>query len=213
MNKLIKNLEEWFKTRPLWQQDATRRLAQNGKIVEKDIAELVKICKKEAGITAGTEDAPTPLGVPPGVLHKEEHSHHLHLLSISDLIGINALHPKLPLAFGDAKLAIVYGANGTGKSGYVRALKHACGAKYPGAIYPDIFVDPKPASQGCKFKYKIDGTVKELNWTIEDNINHELSSIELYDSVCADVYINEENELSYEPGILSLFSVLTSVCD
>ncbi len=213
MKKLIKDLEEWFKGRHAWQQDAARRFVQNGKLVDKDIIELVKICKKEAGITVGTEDAPTPLGMPPGVLHKEEHSHHLHLLSISDLIGINALHPKSPLVFGDASLAIVYGANGTGKSGYVRALKHACGAKYPGTLYPDIFADPKPASQGCKFKYKIDGMVKELNWIIKDGINHELSSIELYDSVCADVYIDEENELTYEPGILSLFAMLTSVCD
>ena len=213
MKKLAKDLEEWFKARPAWLQDAARRLIQLGKLSDKDYAELVKICKKEVGITVGTEDALDPLGIPDGALQKEEHSHHLHMLSISDLVGINALHPKAPLLFGDAKLTIVYGANGSGKSGYVRTLKHACGAKYPGTLHPDIFASSKPASQGCKFKYKMDGTTKELNWTVKDGINPELSSIELYDSICADVYINEENELTYEPGILSLFVVLTSVCD
>lgn len=213
MKKLAKDLEEWFKSRPAWLQDAARRLIQFGKLTDKDYSELVKICEKEAGITVGTEDAPSPVGIPDGALQKEEHSHHLHMLSISDLAGINALNPKAPLAFGDVKLTIVYGANGAGKSGYVRVLKHACGAKFHGTLHPDIFADKKPPEQGCKFKYKIDDTAKELNWNVKDGVNPELSSIELYDSVCADVYINEENELAYEPGILSLFVVLTNVCD
>jgi len=72
----------------------------------------VKICIKEAAITVGTEDAPSPVGIPDGAMQKEEHSHHLHMLSIPDLAGINALHPKAPLVFGDIKLTIVYGANG-----------------------------------------------------------------------------------------------------
>ena len=213
MKKLAKDLEDWFKARPAWLQDAARRLIQLGKLTDTDYSELVKICEKEAGITVGTEFVPDPVGLPDGALQKEEHSHHLHMLSISDLAGINALHPKAPLEFGDATLTIVYGANGTGKSGYVRALKHACGAKYHGTLHPDIFADKKPLAQGCKLKYKIDDTAKELNWTVKDGVNSELSSIELYDSVCADVYINEENELTYEPGILSRFAVLTSVCD
>jgi len=213
MKKIAKELEGWFKGKPAWLQDAARRLIQQGELTDKDYSELVKICKKESGITDGTEDAPAPAVIPDGALQKEDHSHHLQLLSISDVIGINALHPKKPLLFGDGNLTIVYGQNGSGKSGYVRALKHACGAKYAGPLYPDIYASPKPASQGCRFTYKIDGASKELNWTIKDGVNPELASIELYDSACADIYINEENELTYEPGVLSLFALLTGICD
>ena len=51
MKKLAKDLEDWFKARPAWLQDAARRLIQLGKLTDTDYSELVKICEKEAGIT------------------------------------------------------------------------------------------------------------------------------------------------------------------
>ena len=212
MRQVGEELERWFKDRPLWLQDAARRLIQQGKIEDADINDLLLLCKKEAGITDGVETAPKASGIPDGACQKKEYSHHLHLLSISNLTGINALNPRNPLEFGTDKLTIVYGATGAGKSGYVRALKHACGARAPGRLHPNVFA-ATPQKQGCRFKYLLDENMRETDWTIQEGVHSELQTIEIYDTDCAGVYINQESEIAYEPHLLSMFAGLTDVCD
>jgi energy-coupling factor transporter ATP-binding protein EcfA2 len=212
MSQILKDLETWFKERPLWLQDASRRLFQYGEVSDKDINELVILCKREAGIPDGLEHLPEPQGIPDGLLHDVEESIEVRLISISDLKGINALNPRNPLKFGEEDITVIYGPNASGKSGYVRALKHACGARQPGRLYPNIFLD-SPVGQSCKFVYQINGNACEVDWLVADGINMDLSAIQIYDSDCADVYISEENELTYEPGVLASFRDLAVICD
>ena len=40
----------------------------------------------------------------------------------------------------------------------------------------------------------------------------ELSTLQLYDTDCANVYVNDENEVAYEPWVLQFFSQLTNTC-
>lgn len=211
MNKEITKLEVWFKERPLWMQDAARRLLEIGNITGDDLDQLVSLCKREAGNKIEGDETPQAIGIPDGVLQSEGNKLELRLNSISELQGINALAPRMPLEFEDAPLTIIYGLNASGKSGYVRVLKHACGARKPGILHQNVF-GKTSAFQGCKFHYRIDGEDEESSWATTDGIHQDLASIELYDKDCADVYVNEENELAYEPGILLLFSQLTELC-
>jgi energy-coupling factor transporter ATP-binding protein EcfA2 len=212
MSQILKDLETWFKERPLWLQDAAIRLFQYGEVSDNDIKELVILCKREAGIPHEPDHLPEPQEFPSGLLHDIEESIKVHLISISDLKGINALNPRTPLRFGEENMTVIYGPNASGKSGYVRALKHACGARQPGRLYSNIFLD-SPVDQSCKFAYQINGNKSEVDWLATDGINMDLSAIQIYDSDCADVYISEENELTYEPGVLASFRDLAVICD
>lgn len=212
MSKLAEDIEAWFKERPIWLQDAASRFIEHGGIKESDIHELTLICKKESGLIVEGETIPEPRGIPESSLLKSESSNQVHLLSITNPVGINALNPRNPLEFGKFKLTVIYGRNSAGKSGYVRILKHACGARSPGHLHQNI-ASEIISDQGCRFKYLINHEHQEVDWMVADGIQKDLSLIELYDTVCADVYVNEENEISYEPGILALFRDLTALCD
>jgi predicted ATPase len=48
-------------------------------------------------------------------------------VALRELIGVNALASDQRLSFGTPGLTIVYGDNGSGKSGYARVLKAALG--------------------------------------------------------------------------------------
>ncbi|NAV69341.1 ATP-binding protein, partial [Salmonella sp. zj-f50] len=50
----------------------------------------------------------------------------ISLVSIKNPTAINALASQQELFFQPAGLTVIYGDNGSGKSGYVRILKHAC---------------------------------------------------------------------------------------
>src|SRR4051812_35744980 len=115
---------QWFKDRPKWLQDATRRILQDGELPKEAIDELVILCKREAGIRVDEKPDLTPLPIPDSSFSDTLPSISLTIDSIGQVQGINALSPKKPLLFGPESLTIVYGANGSGKSGYTRLLKH-----------------------------------------------------------------------------------------
>jgi len=210
MTDLVKELENWFKDRPLWLQDATRRLLEKDELEDADYNELLKICRNEASVKF-EGDMPKAKGIPAGAFSQGEYAHKVKISSVSNIVGINALNPRKPLIFSEG-LNVIYGQNGAGKSGYTRLLKQICGAKNPGQLHTDAFKD-LPASQSCTIEYEYDGDDKSLNWEINQGLNEELSAVELYDSACGMVYVIDKNQLAYEPAFLRLFSQLTKTSD
>jgi len=48
------------------------------------------------------------------------------LKDVSALTHVNRIAPNQSLAFSETGMSVIYGGNGTGKSGYVRVMKQAC---------------------------------------------------------------------------------------
>lgn len=215
MNQIFSTLEIWFTRRPQWLQDAARRIIQKGSLDPTGLADLITLCKQEAGITDPATPKIKAQGIPAGSLQVSENPLTLRLEQISNVRGINALSPRNPLTFGAGPLTVIYGGTGSGKSGYVRILKHACGAKRPGNLHGNIF-DKQEADKGCTFKVKIGADPKDppvdLHWSPNMGVLPKLQAIEIYDTDCAHVYLTEENEVAYEPWVLSLLTQLTNVC-
>lgn len=213
MSDVLTRIEKWFSERPMWLQDAASRIISKGMLDQSDINELTQLCKSNAGISSDL----TILGIKPatiqkGSLTRVENTSKLRLVAIENVHGINALGPRKPLVFGKSNLSIIYGDNGSGKSGYVRISKHACGARHPGILLGNVF-GPPDQQLGCTFKVLINQDTREIVWSPELGLNHDLKAIELYDTDSAQVYINEENESTYEPWLLSFFSQLAQACD
>jgi hypothetical protein len=148
---VIEDLNTWFGNRPKWLQDAASLLLTKGRLVEEDVDALLDECMREVG----TEDTTAAPLFPVDAFHAQSTSR-LHLCTIGNVKGINALAPRNPLDFGPGNMAVVYGGNGSGKSGYVRILKHLCGARNPGALHPNVFLEDGPA-QSAEITYKNDG--------------------------------------------------------
>jgi ABC-type phosphate/phosphonate transport system ATPase subunit len=200
----LQDLETWFRSRPKWLQDAARRLVQNGSLAEQDYADLLDICEAEV---IGKKVAFS--GVPQGALNVQETAQPLRLDSIEDVCGINALSPTKPLEFGKDPICVVYGRNGAGKSGYVRLLKHACGARRPGELHGDIFAAAKQP-QSAKLVFTEGATTCARQWA--GKAIPELQTVEIYDTAGGLVYVDEETEVVFEPWLLRLFTQLTNAC-
>ena len=158
------DLFNWFEQRPKWLIEVVNRLSKNKNIEEKDIIECSKLCKEEA---AGIE-LKINLAISKGFF-RDTDTKKIHLISISDVKGINALAPKKPLNFGDGNLTIIYGDNGSGKSGYVRILKRMCGAIAIEDVLPNVYLN-ESTSQECKVSYKIDGKEKQVIWRVNEGV-------------------------------------------
>lgn len=154
----INNHILWFKKQPKWIQYAAKRLLELGEIDVHSVDELVKICIEEAA--GNVQDFESEF---PSNDFRTETEDLLRICSIGDVHNINALAPKSPLKFGESNLSIIYGLNGSGKSGYVRILKHASGSRNSGTLHSNIYSSEENA-QRCSISYEKGGSVKEISW-------------------------------------------------
>ncbi len=206
MNNKVDNVNEWLRERPLWLQIAATRLLQQSELTDKDVSELANLCQQEAnGKLPKTTCSFPATAFSPGAAGS------LRLCSISDVEGVNALAPKKPLEFGKGNITIVYGNNGSGKSGYVRLLKHVCGARETGTLHRNVY-KPGAAAQKACILFEQDGVPKTHTWSGQ-GICDDLNSVDIFDTSFGKVFVSSEDEVSYEPPVLSFFSSLILACE
>ena len=201
MSGISASLTKWFSERPQWLQIAATRLLQQSELTDKDVSELATLCQQEAeGKLPKTTCSFPATAFSPGAAGS------LRLCSISDVEGVNALAPKKPLEFGKGNITIVYGNNGSGKSGYVRLLKHVCGARETGTLHRNVY-KPGSAVQKACISFEQDGIPKSHTWSGQ-GICDDLNSVDIFDTSFGKVFVSSEDEVSYEPPVLSFFSSL-----
>lgn len=206
MNKSLSSVSRWFSERPKWLQVAAMRIIEKDELVDDDYAEFESLCLQEAEGNISQVSCSFPTDK---FTHKSYGS--LRLCSIGDIEGVNALAPRNPIVFGKSNFSIIYGKNGSGKSGYVRLLKHICGARNPGALHCNVYSKFNKA-QKATIKYERDGQLETHEWTGQ-GICDDLCSIDIYDTSFGKVFVSSEDEVSYEPPILSFFSTVIKVCE
>lgn len=128
---------------------------------------------------------------------KEEHSHSITLSKLYDVHGVNRLITNQEISFGE-NLTVVYGENGTGKTGYSRIIQQI--GKYIGDIKP---IKPNVFENHIQPQAKIDyifsdGTTQTLNWNEgkKDQLN-----IKLFNSECVHFSLNTERKIDFKPHI------------
>jgi wobble nucleotide-excising tRNase len=114
---------------------------------------------------------------------------------VTALKNVNAIPDGSILKFGHQGLTVVYGENGSGKSGYARVLKRACSARdTKESLLPNAFGDDAgPASAQISVTIK-DGLDQTVLWMDGQESSPLLSNICVFDSRCARVIVDENNE-------------------
>ena len=80
---------------------------------------------------------------------------------------VNALADGEQLTFDKIGVTIIYGDNGSGKSGYARILKKVCRARSPKAdpILPNIYANASSAPPSATVEFSIGGQHRAATWT------------------------------------------------
>ena len=210
----IESILAWSKQLPLWQQDALRRLIVQRGLSSQDKAELKGMALKWAGLpVVGTGVEPCPLAA--GHFPSEGTGGAvLKLLAIKELAGVNALAEGQTLSFGPIGLTVVYGANGAGKSGYFRVLKHGCQARALEPILGDVRQASPPQP---KATFDVVGSVegeapRSINWE-GGNPSPDLKQFSLFDSECGRQIIGTALDPVFLPVGLEAFSPFAMLLD
>ncbi len=140
----------------------------------------------------------------------EQSKDSIQFSSISEPKGINALNPLQALEFPSEQLNLVYGTNGTGKSGYVRIIKQSCKSKWSEVILANVFEQGNPKHGQATIKYKKNGVETSIDWKVNCSID-DLQPVQIFDATISNSYLNDKNEASYEPYILIFFKQLAEL--
>lgn len=206
MPNIQTEIVEWLHTKQNWLQEAVSRFLDNGEITDTDIDQLTALLKTDAGQTVTNTHSFTGLGT-------TSTPNTLVLESISEVCGIDNLSPKNPLIFGTDNLAVIYGNNGSGKSGYTRILKKATGKPNTAELKHDIFKPiPESSDRSCKIKYKLNGTSNEDTWIANSPAIDDILGVDIFDSDNAKLYLTREKEVTYTPPLIVIFEELVSTC-
>ncbi len=210
---ILQEILIWTQGLPAWQSDAVSRLLAKQTLTPQDYEDLYALLKLAHGIPDQKNRQPKTLTadqIPAPV----EANTHIELRAIKNLLNVNAIAENQQLAVGPAGMTVIYGDNGSGKSGYSRVLKRACRARdqlepiHPNANLPGVRTGNAQAS----FDIAIDGTVKEVTWYQGKEAPPELSSFAIFDAHCARAYLDREDDFSYVPYGLGVFEALAKAC-
>ncbi|MDO8050079.1 AAA family ATPase [Janthinobacterium sp. SUN211] len=210
---ILQEIFRWTQGLPEWQGDAVARLLSKGALTTGDLEDLFALLKVAHGIPDPNERKPKPLSaeqIPAPV----KATTHVELRAIKDMRNVNAIAENQRLTFGSTGITVIYGDNGSGKSGYSRVLKRACRARdqlesiHPNANLPTGNLGDVEAT----FEISIDGIAANTHWTQGKAAPPELSSLAVFDSRCARAYLDSEDDFSYVPYGLDVFESLAKVC-
>lgn len=198
---LLNDILKWTESLPAWQRDASRRLLQNEDgLKENDFSELYMLLKKENGIEVDKALVSVPLAsehLPAELAHGDT----VIIDALRELENVNLISNEHALTFSETGVTVIYGGNGSGKSGYARVMKRACRARDQSEpIHPNAN-DPSAGSKvpTAKFTIKVAGVSEEILWSRDAAPPDSLSTITVFDSKCARSYITAEQDVAYLP--------------
>lgn len=198
-------LVAWSVDCPSWQRDALRRLCANATLETDDVDALLLICKMQ-----GQAD---PLSAD----HVRDPSASKSVVTLKQLHGtqhVNALAPDERLSFSRSGLTVIYGDNGSGKSGYARVLKKMCRARATGRaenILPNIY-DSNPGIPSASIDFIVNGQNKTATWALHQTSDAALSAVSVFDARTASVHVDQTNDVAYTPYPLKLLAALAQSC-
>ncbi len=208
---LLDDILAWTKTLPEWQQDAARRLFQKpGGLSEQDYSELYSLLKASHNLPIEGNPAPTPLSQDHLPASSSSGSGFV-LKGLRDLKHVNCIAPNQVLSFAPTGMTVIYGGNGSGKSGYARVLKRACRArdrKEP--VLPDA-TDPAETNSTPEavLDIEVGGSPVEVRWTGAGDAPAALAPVGVFDCLCARLYLAED-EVLYLPYGLDIVEALAN---
>lgn len=207
---LVAEIAQWADAHSAWMSDAARRLLQRQSLSVEDIEDLEALIKATAGLPDTKGRVPTRVDIS-SLPTSTTVGSSVSLIAIRKPYQLNAIGPNESITFAAHGLNVVYGYNGSGKSGYARALKKACRARHVEPIYPNVFAEGGAQSgpPGATFEWLDAGITFSGVWTDNASSPAALSHIAVFDAHCARIFVDEQAAISYIPYGLDVLTQLS----
>lgn len=204
----LQDIQNWFAQRALWQWRAFEHIFNNQPVDQQFIKELADQCELDASDTADRQHQPHTID------DAVSASSIVQILGVEDVQNVNSLAPNQKLTFGASLMTVVYGDNGSGKTGYGRILRQVCRSRggrpeLLGNVYSE---NTQPGSATIHFS--IDGIVGSAKIETSSPASPTvLQSFSIFDRSAASVLVERDNEAAFRPFGLDILDRFTKIAD
>jgi|LSQX01.3.fsa_nt_gb energy-coupling factor transporter ATP-binding protein EcfA2 len=204
---------EWSAKLPEWERFLLYKIISQEEINDEVIDSAYKLLKNEHGLSA---DKINPIELSTPCVNSENPSGFSKTIisKISGIKNINALVEGECIEI-NPQLTIIYGGNGSGKSGYARVLADAGFTRGDHAVLRNVTTNSSSESksiQSVKFTVNIDGNEKTITHEIGQECP-ELRNFYVFDSTSVKVHLSDQNEFSFSPMGMEYFLELAESTD
>jgi hypothetical protein len=199
-------LLEWADKQVDWVRDALRRHSASPSYIlsEGDKAAIFDRVRHAADIAIYPEPTFTPLAAE-SVKSAAPQGRTL-LCSLGPVSNLGQLAADQQLSFAIDGISLIYGDNGSGKSGYCRIAKKVCRSPTSDPLIGNIFVKGAKPPAEALLRFLPDGMtgIVELLWKDGAGAPESLANISVFDSKNARLYIDEKNRFGFLPADIAI---------
>jgi len=190
---------------PYWGRYLAEKILSGKTISDSDIETSYSYLLEQLGLKPENEKPEIEINY--NAENSANHKLDLLLTRLENIKGVNALAENQCIEFSE-NLTIIYGANGSGKSSYVRLLKKAFLSKAPEDILPNIHVNGESKPIDATFIFSSNTNPITLNYSTHQP-SAEFQQFAVFDGKSAIKHLTNRNEFEFKPAGLSFFADYT----
>jgi energy-coupling factor transporter ATP-binding protein EcfA2 len=209
---MAKDLLSWAADQPDWVKDCLRRIA---------IAADYSVEQADADCILGNVRAAARADSPVHPMISIDASHigggfreaqRTVLVQLGPVQNIDRLAGDQKLRMAAVGITLVYGENGSGKSGYTRIAKRLCRSLTADQLRGNVF-DATGGPMRVQVRYKVgDDAVTDIEWDPATPAPSQLRQISVFDSHNARLYVDGENRIAYLPREIAILEHHGELC-
>jgi ABC-type lipoprotein export system ATPase subunit len=211
----IEDILEWSTSKlSPWRQDALRRLASGAAMGAQDHDDLLSLIKESAGFSISPKPA-APIALAKAHLSAVAAGASLQIKAVRNVKNVNRLVQSAALTFAVKGLTVIYGRNGSGKSGFVRIFRTACRTRSDNPAKLKVLADVYGSSAGPQeAEIVIETAAGEVivPWKVGGAASEALLQVAVFDSTAAELYVDGGNQIQFLPFGLALPHKLNALC-
>ncbi|MFA4857841.1 MAG: AAA family ATPase [Candidatus Margulisiibacteriota bacterium] len=204
-NPKVDSLKEWLEGKMYWEQYLWQLHLTKEALSDADINKCYQYILEDFNVIKEAPDRTVIAFQALNLEGAEKPKNKVTLDKIEKLRNVNAIDDSCIIEFCK-KLTIIYGDNGSGKSGIGRLLSNACNSRKPRKLLPNARTDASSGITKAKATLHVSGTFgsREINYTVGD-IDAALKSFSVFDHECALIHLNSENKVDFVPSKIQIF--------
>gem|GEM_PF-1504469 len=206
----IESLESWLNNKPYWEQFVWELCLDKAKLDDADVEHCYELLIQSISsdvpdsrkIDFSNKNLPIPL--------ESKEISKIILKEIKEPVNINALPQNLSFKMSP-NLTVLYGENGTGKSGIGRLLCNACFSRGEREILPNLLENETTSGQQkAKFVIQENSELKEIDY-VYGSIIKQLKSFSVFDKKSVLIHLDDSNKIYFTPPQVKVFDKVAEV--
>jgi hypothetical protein len=194
-------LAEWANENDEWVRAVVADVISSGRaLTESSLANTYTIFRQEKALDERTLPTVEQLSTEAS---EDEKDAPLAITRLSDVHGVNALIPGAIIEPHEG-LTILYGENGTGKTGYSRIFKTLANSRTADDILGDIQSN-EDESPSATVEYTLGDETRTLSWTGTRGVVP-FTRMSIFDNPAVTFHVDDDLEYVYVPAALALFN-------